>query len=115
MTQRTNLDRILKVLGDRPVKSLRVADVTDLIATLDEGGLARESIRKTLATFAMVVDFAKVVPNPVRDRDVKLPRDDRAEVTPPTIGHVLAVCRLVPKAYRLPMLTLDARTASVRR
>jgi len=55
-------------------------------------GAARESIRKTLATLAMVLDFAGVTPNPARDRvAVKLPREDRVEVNPPTAKHVLAV------------------------
>ena len=35
--------------------------------TLNSGGLKRETIRKTLSTLAMVLDFAKVVPNPARD------------------------------------------------
>ena len=56
----------------------------------------------------MVLDFAKVVPNPARDRDVKLPREDRVEVNPPTSAHVRAIHRLLPRAHRLPLLVLDA-------
>jgi integrase len=39
---------------------------------------------------------------------VKLPREDREEITPPTAEHVLAVHSELPKQYRLPLLVLDA-------
>jgi integrase len=39
---------------------------------------------------------------------VKLPREDRTEVNPPTREHVEAVYALLSSAYRLPLLTLDA-------
>lgn len=107
-THRVNLSRILPVLGARPVATLTTADVADLIGQMHTDKLARESIRKTRATLAMVLDFAGVTPNPARDRSVKLPRDDRAEVNPPTAAHVLAVYGLIPRPYRLPLLTLDA-------
>ena len=42
------------------------ADVADLVAKLHDRGLARESIRKTIATLAMVLDHAEVAPNPAR-------------------------------------------------
>jgi len=56
----------------------------------------------------MVLDFAGVTPNPVRDKTVKLPREARPEVRPPTAEHVLAVHRLLPPRYRLPLLVLDS-------
>jgi integrase len=39
---------------------------------------------------------------------VKLPREVRPEVNPPTADHVAAVYRLLPRDYRLPLLVLDA-------
>jgi integrase len=109
ITHRTNLARILRVLGDKPVDAITAADVAQFVADLHKGGTARESIRKTLATLAMILDFAAVTPNPARDRvAVKLPREDRAEVNPPTAKHVLAVHGILPRALRLPLLTLDA-------
>jgi integrase len=63
-------------------------------------------IRKTIATLAMVLDHVEVVPNPARK--VRLPEKDVEEVNPPTAAHVDAVLRLIPRAYCLPMLVLDA-------
>jgi integrase len=106
-THRVNLSRILPRIGTKSIEAIAAADVAGLVAELVEQGLARESIRKTRATLAMVLDFAGVQPNPARDRSVKLPRDDRAEVNPPTAPHVEAVLRLMPPAYRLPLIVLD--------
>ena len=44
--------------------------------------LKRESIRKTLNVLAMVLDHYAVQPNPVRDKRVKLPREEKREVSP---------------------------------
>jgi integrase len=107
-THLVNIGRILPVLGDKEVSAIDVADVSSLVAALHEKGLARETIRKTKATLAMVLDFAGVTPNPARDRSVKLPREELEELTPPTAAHLEAVLRMLPRAYRLPTLVLDA-------
>jgi integrase len=105
-TYRVNLERFLPRLGQRDVKSLTVADITDLVAEL--GTLQRESLRKTLSTLAQVLDHAGAEPNPVRSAKVKLPRGEKRHVQPPTAEHVEAAIRLLPKRYRLPALVLDA-------
>jgi integrase len=47
--------------------------------------------------------------NPVRDRMiVKMPREERHQVQPPTAEHVEAAVRLLPSRYRLATLVLDA-------
>ena len=108
-THKVNLRRILSTpLGDRPVSEIEPGEVAALVAHLHESGLKRESVRKTIATLAMVLDYAERVPNPARDKRVKLPQEDRVEVNPPTAAHVLAVHRLLPTRYRLPLLVLDA-------
>ena len=96
------------MLGVRDPSLITPSDLAALVTALHEKGLARETIRKTLKTAAMVLDFAGVVPNPARDRIVKLPPEDRTEVVPPTRSHVLAVLELLPRMYRLPALVLDA-------
>ena len=45
--------------------------------------------------------------NAVDDR-LRLPREERRHVEPPTAEHVEAVVRLLPRRYRLPVLVLDA-------
>ncbi len=107
-TYTVNLNRILPRLGDRRLDELQVADVDALVAELHAGGCKRETIRKTLSTLAQVLDFAKVEPNPARDASIRLPREAKVEPKPPTAEHVEAVVRLLPTAYRLPALVLDA-------
>ena len=108
-TYLVNLGRIIPELGDRRVNEITPTDVAALVTTLHGAGLARESVRKTLATMAMVLDFAGITPNPARDRmTVKLPRETKLELQPPDATHVLAVHRLLPQRYRLPLLVLDA-------
>jgi integrase len=107
-TYRVNLGRILARLGERRVDEITAADVAAFASQLAAQRLARESIRKTLVTFAMVLDFAGLTPNPVRDKTVKLPREARPEINPPTAEHVLAVYRLLASKYRLPLLVLDS-------
>jgi integrase len=52
-----------------------------------------------------------------RDRvHIKLPREERQELVPPTAAHVEAVYRTSPREYRLPLLWLEwsgARVGSV--
>ncbi len=104
-THRVNLGRILPVLGPRPIDTITAADVAAFAAGLS---LKRESIRKTVATLAMVLDHHGVTPNPARDKRVKLPQEDRVEVRPPTAAHVLAVHHLLGRVHKLPLLVLDA-------
>lgn len=107
-TYRVNLGRILARLGTRRVDEITPAAVAEFAGELAAAELARESIRKTLVTFAMVLDFDGIVPNPVRDKAVKLPHELRPEINPPTADHVLAVYQLLPTKYRLPLLVLDS-------
>ncbi len=106
-THKVNIARIVPVLGEHDVATITAADVAALVVQLHDGGLARESIRKTRATLAMVLDSASVVPNPARDASVKLPRAAKAEVHPPERAHVAAVHRLLSSAYKLVLLAAD--------
>ena len=106
-THRVNLGRILPTLGERAVDSITADDVAELVVSLT--GLKRESIRKTVATLAMVLDHHGLAPNPARDKRVRLPQEDREEVNPPTAKHVESVYRALPSAYRLPCLSSRQR------
>jgi integrase len=106
--QRSAIRRAAPLLG-RPVDAISSKDVAALVGELVAKGKARETVRKTVTVLAMVLDHAGVTPNPARDRvHVRLPREERPEIQPPSAEHVEAVHRLVASAYRLPLLVLDA-------
>lgn len=110
------LDRVLPLLGNRPVDELGVDDVNAVIAELTRAGRRRETIRKSVKYLAAVLDEAGVSPNPARDRRVRLPYEEPVEIEPPATEHVETVFRLLARAYRLPLLWLDwsgARVGSV--
>jgi integrase len=108
-TYRVALGRILPQLGDKSVDRLDAQTVADLVAELHAAGLKKQTIRKTVSVLAMLLDHGRVSPNPARDRlTVKLPREERRELHPPTAEHVEAVVRLLPSRYRLPLCVLDA-------
>lgn len=110
---RSALARARPLLGRR-VDEISADDVAELVASLVEAGKARETIRKTATVLAMVFDHAGVSPNPARDRvRVKLPREQRPEISPPTADHVEAVHYLLASSYRLPLLVLDATAMRV--
>ncbi len=44
----------------------------------------------------------------IRSGEVRLPQQDKVEVNPPTASHVAAVYRLLPRAYRLPLVALES-------
>jgi integrase len=113
---RVELKRILPHLGARPVAALDPAEVAAFVVALHEEGYKRATIRKTLQTLAMVLDHAAIDPNPARDRQVRLPREEREEVNPPSADHIEAVYRLLPERHRLALLFLDwsgARVAAI--
>jgi len=105
---RTALGRVLPILGMRTVDSITVDDVQDLVDTLHLDGKARESIRKSRTALAMVLDYARVRPNPARDKLVKLPLSEPDEVEPPIADHVEAVGWILSVPYLLGVLILDA-------
>ena len=109
LQHRSAIRRALPILGDRRIDAIASRDIADLVANLAEAGKARASIAKTVTALAMIFDYAEITPNPARDRArVRLPREDRVEVNPPTADHVLAVHAALPRRYRLPLLVLDA-------
>ena len=74
-----------------------------LVVELVDGGLSRESTRKTLSTLAQVLDHAGAEPNPVRSAKVKLPRSEKRHVQPPTAEVLFeAVTALAAREDRTP-------------
>ena len=56
----------------------------------------------------MVLDFADVRPNPARDDRVKLPRQARREVVPPSAGKAVAIIGASAPRYRLALVVIEA-------
>ncbi len=113
---RVALGRVLPILGERRLDELTVDDVNAVVVELTRTGRKRETIRKSVKYLAAVLDENGMEPNPARDKRVRLPHEESVELEPPTSEHVEAVIRLLPSAYRLPLLWLDwsgARVASV--
>lgn len=105
--QRSAIRRATSLLGRR-VDEIGADEVAALVGKLAAAGRSRETIRKTITVLSMVLDHAGVTPNPARDRvRVRLPREQRPEIQPPTASHVEAVHRLLASDYRLPLLLLD--------
>jgi integrase len=101
------------LLGSPRVDELTPTEVADFVAGLVGEGYARGTIRKTLQTLAMVLDDAGAIPNPARDKHVRLPREEPEEIDPPTADHLEAVYRLLPSKHRLAFLFLDWSGARV--
>ncbi len=107
-TYRVALGRLLPRLGTEALESIDAERVAGLVAELHGAGLKKQTIRKTVSVLAMILDHAHIQPNPARDKQtVRMPREERRHVEPPTAEHVEAVVRLLPTRYRLPALVLD--------
>jgi integrase len=108
-TYRVAINRIRGPLGSMALGLIDAATVARFAAELHGAGLRKQTIRKTVSVLAMILDHERIQPNPARDKlTVRLPREERREVQPPTAGHVEAAVRLLPVRYRLPALVLDA-------
>jgi integrase len=106
---RSAVRRLLPLIGATRVDEITPAAVANAVAALHSAGSARETIRKSVTALAMTLDHAGVSPNPARDRvHVRLPREEPEEIAPPTADAIEAVARLLPSAYRLAVLVLDA-------
>lgn len=98
-----------RLLTVAEVNQIDAQTVAELVGELHAAGLKKQTIQKTVSVGAMVFDHARIEPNPWRDKlTVKLPREEKPELQPPTAEHVEAVVRLLPSRYRLPALVLDA-------
>ncbi len=103
------LGRLLPRLRSTAVEAISPPTVAGLVAEMTDAGLRKQTIRKTVSVLAMILDHEGVTPNPARDKQrVRLPREEKRILDPPTAEHVAAVVRLLPTRYRLPIVVLDA-------
>jgi integrase len=103
------IGRLRARIGTLTLDAITPQRVADLVAELTAAKLKKQTIRKTISVLAMILDYAGINPNPARDKQaVRLPREAKRIVDPPTAEQVGAVVRLLPARYRLPVLVLDA-------
>jgi integrase len=102
----SQLKSILPVFGDRDPAAITPADVQEWIGGL---GLKPGSVRAYLATLRAVLDFAGLIgpANPARDGRVRLPREERKIVDPPSAAEVETIISNVPPQLRLALRTLE--------
>lgn len=107
LQHRSAMRNLTAVLGASRVDEITPDDVVELVTKLSVTR-KRETVRKSLLVLGMVLDDVGIEPNPVRDRKVRLPREERVEINPPTAAHVEAVLPVLPERYRLPLIVLEA-------
>jgi len=101
---KSHLKAITATLEDRDPAAITAADVQEWISGLE---LKPSSIRRYVATFRALLDFVGVDPNPARDPRVKLPREQREVVDPPTAHDVDTIINYSPPRWRLPLRVLE--------
>lgn len=89
--------------GDVDPNRITPSMVVELVAALD---LKASSMRRYIDTLRAVLDYAGVDPNPARDPRVRLPKEERVEVEPPSDAQVEAIIRHSPAKWRLTLRTL---------
>jgi integrase len=95
--------KAMTVFDDCDPATITTADVQEWIAGLT---IRPASMRRYIATLRAVLDFANVDPNPARDSRVRLPREERTLVDPPSATDVETIIATVPKRWRLGLRTL---------
>jgi integrase len=75
---------------------------------VDRGARVEARIDSPLSgNAARVLDFADIDPNPARDDRVRLPREERGVVDPPSAQDVDTIIATVPPRWRLPLRVLE--------
>lgn len=97
---------IVNVFGDRDPNAIAFADVQEWVAG---SGLKASSLRQYLSTLRAVLDYAGLTgeANPARDPRLRLPRQEKEIVEPPSALDVDAIITNVPRRHRLPLRVLD--------
>jgi integrase len=94
----------MTIFDDRDPTTITPADCQEWIAGLE---LKASSVRRYMATLRAVLDFAGIDPNPARDSRVKLPREERTLVDPPSAKDVDTIIANVPERWKLSLRMLE--------
>jgi integrase len=106
-TTASYLTVLVATFGDRDPTRIMFADVQEWVAA---SGLKASSLRQYLSTLRAVLDYAglKGEANPARDPDLRLPRQEKEIVEPPSALEVDAIITNVsPRRHRLPLRVLE--------
>jgi integrase len=98
---------VLPHIGDRPLGSVRPSDMQALVKTLTATlapGTVRETYKVAGRMFAAAVDDRILAASPCHR--IRLPRDDRPEVVPPTVEQITALAGAVSPRYRALVVLL---------
>ena len=90
-------------------KSVAVDEITPehVQAWIAGCGLSPASVSTYMGTLRQILDYAKVTPNPARERTVKLPRKPREQIVPSSATELEAILWRVTKRMRLPLVTAE--------
>lgn len=98
--------RVLPVIGDRPLSSLRPSDMQALVRYLADSGLGPASVEATYRAVAAVLKAAvidRVIPTSPAV-GVRLPKVERPQVEPLEVDQVRALADAMPKRLRAAVL-----------
>jgi len=96
--------KAMTMFDDRDPATITAADVQEWIGGLK---LKPSTTRLYLSTLRAVLDFAGCDPNPARHSRVRLPRQERVPVDPPSAQDVDTIIATVAKRWRLPLRVLE--------
>jgi integrase len=96
---RSSLAKACKTFGNLDPETITYAAVAEWIGQLDAVHKSG-TVRQHFIAFRLLLDFTGVEPNPARDPRVKLPKQVREELNPPTVEHLLAIIRAIPQRER---------------
>ena len=98
---------VLPTIGDRPLASVRPSDMQALVKTLSATlapGTVGQVYKVAGRMFAAAVDDRILAASPCHR--IRLPRDDRPEVTVPTVQQITALAGAVEPRYRALVVLL---------
>jgi integrase len=101
---RSHLKRILPTFGNKDPALIRPGDVQAWVAE-QMPSLQPASLRRYMATFRLLLDYAGCDPNPAAG--VKLPRVEQTEKRVPSASQFAAILSAVPQRWRLPLRVLE--------
>ena len=103
---KTHRDRLVAVLGSRDPLGLSWQDAQEVVTALS-ADLSPASVRIYIGTLRQVLDFAGAEPNPATDKRVKMPRNEKTVLEPPSANEVAAIIRNAPPKWRLALRVLE--------